>query len=425
MFKRMVAVNGFMSSVEGANGAKEVWIVNHYAVVPSMPGVTRHFSIAKEMVGRDIEVKIFAADRGNHNPSEPLERKRLSLATKENIEGIEFFWLRSKSYTKNDWRRGLNLLLFAVNSFLVNLFRHKPDLMIVSNPHLIAVAAGVLLARLRGIKVVVELRDIWPKALLELSDSRYQSAAFSLLELVEKYAYKNAYGFIAVSQGIVDYLRTKGVGDKEILLVPNGVDFNIFRESHGKQETRERLGLPLDRFIAMYVGVHGLANSLDTILDAAAMMSNDSPLFVLVGDGIEKRRLISLKKQKELDNVVFLGPYPKIQMPEVMECADALVITLRDVDVFKYGISPNKFFEYMAARKPIICAVGGEIGRVVENNKCGIAVRPEDPGELVSAVKFLAANPGIANEMAKNGYEYVRANNDWSELSQRVLRYLD
>lgn len=418
-------MKGFVASAQRASGTKEAWIINHYAVAPDMPGVTRHFSIAREMVRKEIEVKIFAADQGVHNPSKPLKRKRLSLATKENIEGIEFFWLRSKSYTKNDWRRGLNLLSFAINSFLVNLFRHKPDLMIVSSPHLLALAAGVLLAKIRGIKVVVELRDIWPRALLELSENRYQSAAFSLLKLIEKYAYKNAYGFIAVSQGIVDYLRDKGVGDKEILLVPNGVDFNMFKETYDKQEARKKLGLPLGRFIAMYVGVHGPANSLDTILDAAAMPSDGSPLFVLVGDGIEKRRLVSLKEQKGLNNVIFLGPYPKIRMPEIMECADTLIITLRDVDVFKYGISPNKFFEYMAARKPIVCAVAGEIGRVVEANRCGVAVRPEEPGELMSAVEFLAANPGIADEMAKNGYEYVRANNDWNDLAQRVLTYLD
>ena len=421
----MVAVKRFLSFAERDKGTKEVWIVNHYAVAPDMPGVTRHFSIAKEMVRRDIRVKIFAADQGNLNPSKPLERKRLSFVTEEKVEGIEFFWLRSKSYSENDWRRGLNLLSFAVNSFLVNLFRSKPDLIIVSNPQLLAVAAGVLLAKLRGLKVVVELRDIWPKALLELSKSRYQSAAFSLLKIVEKYAYKNAYGFIAASLGIVDYLSAKRLGDKEILLVPNGVDFDMYKETYGKQEARKRLGLPLGRFIAMYVGVHGPANSLDTILDAASMASNDSSLFVLVGDGIEKRRLVSLKEQKGLNNVVFLGPYPKMQMPKVMECADTLVITLRDVDVFKYGISPNKFFEYMAARKPIVCSVGGEIGSVVEANRCGVAVRPEDPEELMSAVEFLAANPGIADEMAKNGYEYVRANNDWSELAQRVLRYLE
>jgi glycosyltransferase involved in cell wall biosynthesis len=172
--------------------------------------------------------------------------------------------------------------------------------------------------------------------------------------------------------------------------IPNGVHLSNFKLiDQGRDKQREQFGFI--GFTIVYTGAHGPANALETIISAAAILhkKRSDIQFVLVGDGPSKDDLVENAKERGLTNIRFLDPVPKGMIPQLLSVADAAVITLRSVDAFSYAISPNKLFDYMAAGKPVICAVPGDVGRLVERNKAGLTVEPEDAIALAEAAECL------------------------------------
>jgi len=182
-----------------------------------------------------------------------------------------------------------------------------------------------------------------------------------------------------------------------------------------------------NKFTLIYTGAHGPANSLDTILKAAdKLRENKNIEIVLVGDGISKERLLKQAKEMKLNNVTFLAPIPKSEIPGILIAADAAIITLKKVKVFSYGISPNKLFDYMAARKPIICAVEGEMAEKVENIGCGISVIPEDDNLMAEAIIRLVNLPqDELKKMGDNGYKEIEENYSREKLAQKLISLIE
>ncbi|MBE3575644.1 MAG: glycosyltransferase family 4 protein, partial [Firmicutes bacterium] len=233
------------------------------------------------------------------------------------------------------------------------------------------------------------------------------------MRLLERWLYRVAEKIIILAPGSEGYLLSRGVQKDRIAYIPNGVHLGNFqaggdspagqaasgvndlqvpqREAAASGAGRAGEG---ETFTVIYTGAHGPANSLETVLEAAQLLKGQPGIrFMLVGDGPSKAALVKKAQELGLKNVLFMDPVPKEQIPSLLAGADAALITLRAAQAFAYAISPNKLFDYMAAGKPVLCAVPGDMARLVVENHAGLAVEPEDPGALAQAVTRLKEMP--------------------------------
>ncbi len=366
----------------------EIWIINHYAVTPDVPAASRHYDLGSELSKKNIRVKVFACDY-RVGLKQNIRLRKGELYKKEAVNNVDFVWIWADPYERNNWRRVWNMVSFARNAYKTGVqLREKPDFIIGSSPHLFAALAGYFLAKKNRARFFLEIRDLWPLFLIEIGGMSKYNPLMVLFRLIEKYLYKKADRIIVLAPGSTGYLQENGVNPNKVVFIPNGVHLGHFQVIGDKDALRESYGFK--KFTIVYAGAHGPANALHTILNAAALLrDNDGVEFLLVGDGVMKDQLVDKARSLDLENVRFMEPVARTEIPRVLKAADAGVITLKNVPSFAFGVSPNKFFDYMASSLPIIAAVGGEINRIVSDNELGAAVPPEDHARLAEAVKYL------------------------------------
>lgn len=402
-----------------------IWWINQYAVTPDLPGGTRHYDLAVELGRLRHHVRVFASDV-NLSLRRPTKLQQGQLYDVEDVNGVTFVWIKSAGYRKNDWRRALNMLSFSWN--LLRVARRigddsRPDVIIGSSPHPFAALAATHLASVFGARFVLEVRDLWPQALIDMGALRESHPAARALRLIEHYLYSRADRIIVLAQGAERYLVGRGVQPERIVYLPNGVHLDHFRVSADRQSNRKRFGF--NRFTVVYAGAHGPANALDTVVQAARMVSDLPVEFVLVGDGPSKEALVRLARSTGIDNVRFMPPIPKRDVADLLSAADAGVITLRNAQAFSYAVSPNKLFDYMAAGLPILCAVPGDIAQMVRSAQAGLVVDPENPADLADAVRRLFTLPSVDREqMGRRGRAFLEANFDRRVLARRLVQAL-
>lgn len=403
---------------------KEVWFVNQYAIPPELPGGTRHYDFGVELTRSGYRVRIFVA-----NVNLKMRRVVRDLGKnnwlEESLDGVFFEWVRTSTYVRNDWRRVLNMLNFSRHAYRAGLDQQsRPDVVIGSSPHLFAALVGLRLARRYGARFILEVRDLWPQTLVDMTGVSERHPVVWGLRLIERHLYRQAEHVIVLAEGSIPYLVERGVPRERISYLPNGVHPDHFVSHLTTEEARAKFGF--DRFTVVYAGAHGPANALHTVLDAAGRMENESGIeFVLVGDGPAKPALEQQAREAGLTNVRFMAPIPKTDVPDLLAAADATVITLQDTKVFYYGVSPNKLFEYMAAGRPVMCAVPGDMAGLVAENGCGLTSPPEDGAHLAEQVRRLAAMPTPEREkMGERGRDLIRRRFSRPELARRLMELI-
>lgn len=403
----------------------EIWWVNQYAITPDLPGGTRHYDFGVELAKRGHRVKIFASDL-SLSLRKRTKLRPDQLFSIEERDGVQFVWIASAEYQRNDWRRAWNMLSFSLN--LLRVARTlavdaRPDVIIGSSPHPFGALAATRIARNTGARFYLELRDLWPQALVDMGGLRESHPAVRLMRGIEQYLYAQAEKFIILAQGSERYLRDRGVEASRIVFVPNGVHLGHFSPREDRNASRKRFGFT--QFTIVYAGAHGPANALGTII-AAARLVKDLPIeFVLVGDGPAKQELERRAIDVGTSNVRFLPPVAKGDIPDLLSAADAAIITLKNAAAFAYGISPNKLFDYMAAARPIVCAVPGDMARMVQEAGAGIAVPPEDPEALARAVRDLVSLPAdVRQSFGEQGRAYLAERFSRERLVDRLVEVL-
>ncbi len=395
---------------------KLLWI-NHFAVPPGEGGGTRHYEMSRELVQRGWGVTIVASDFNLHTRRYTRRAgadDRRVIA--EEYDGVAFRFPWTAPYEKNDWRRAWNWLSFARAVWRWSPERGRPDVVIGSSPHLFAALAGERLAARWGVPFVFEVRDLWPESMVAAGGSK--GPVYTAFKWIANYLYGRADRILCLARGTQTYLRDKlDIPEEKLEFVPNGVDPNAFPEV-------ERSARPTTTLI--YAGAHGPANGLDTVLGAADRLRERSDIrFRLVGDGPSKGDLKRQAEQMELDNVAFLDPVPKAQMPEVLGNADAGLMVLRETPLFAFGVSPNKLFDYMGAALPVVCNVPGEVAWMVEEADTGEQAENGSAEALATAVERLAdRTPEERAEMGRSGRAWVAREHGRTVLAERLDRVL-
>lgn len=396
----------------------EVWLVNHYALTPDRPGGTRHYDLGTELTKHGLKVKVFACDINL------ATRKRTSLDEKElyRVEkrgDLEFVWINAVEYEQNNWKRIHNMVSFSRNfQRVARMMGSRPDVIVGSSPHPFTGMAALKMARRFKARFWVELRDLWPQALIDMGGMTESSTQAKGMRYMEKKLYAAGERFIILAEGSAQYLEKRGVPREKILYIPNGVHLDHFQPSRTREESRAKFGF--DKFSAVYAGAHGPANALHTILDASKQTSDDIE-FVLVGDGPSKAALLQQAKSEGLKNVRFIDPIPKDEIPNLLAAADTGVITLKDVEAFAYAVSPNKLFDYMGASLPVVCATPGDMARMVETAGAGLVAKAENADDLATKTNAMAAlSESDRIEMGRKGRQYVGENFSRQALAAKL-----
>lgn len=293
------------------------------------------------------------------------------------------------------WKRSLDYSSFMASSFLASLANRGFDVVIGTSPQIFTVCSAFMVGKLKKIPFVFELRDLWPES-IKAVDALRMSAIIKVFERLELYLYKKSSKIISVTESFKENLISRGVEPSKIEVVINGVDLTRFRPQLKDQELIDRYGLG-GKFVVGYVGTHGMAHALDTLLYSAVMFQNgdsgdDQIRFLFLGDGAEKLKLMELAQSLSLKNVVFVDSVPKNEVARHWSLLDVAIIHLKKDPLFRTVI-PSKLFECMGMGIPIAHGVKGESARIVENHNLGLLFEPENPASLYQTLKKMQSNP--------------------------------
>lgn len=346
---------------------KRLLALNHFANPTDAPGGTRMVELAAHL--DEWDTLVVAADRN------------LFTRRARRVDTESFRTVPTLPYAANGLARMGNWASYAVSATALGLTRTRPDVVLASSPHLLAGFAGWLLSIRHRCGFVFEVRDLWPEVLADTDRLDRSSRTFRMLRSLEEFLYRRADSIVVLSTGVRDHLMDRGVPSEKVHLVPNGADPADLSPSRGREDTRS--GLRWSGVVALYAGAHGPANGLEALLDAAASLSTSHPelLVVLLGDGISKPSLVESAELRSLDNVSFLDPVPKSEMADLLSAADIGVHVLADIPLFRYGVSPNKLFDYLAAGLPVLTNTEGEVAGIVRDAGAGVAVCPSGLGD--------------------------------------------
>lgn len=383
-------------------------------------GGTRHHELARFLARRGYRVSIIAS------PVSYLTGKTgASTAPVEETYGEGRVTIH-RAYTyaalhKSFVHRVFSFFSFMISSFIAGLKVGPVDLVWGTSPPIFQGVTAWLLARLKGAPFLFEVRDLWPAFAIQVGVLK-NKLLISLSRWLERFLYRRADVLMVNSPGFVRHVQRRGA--RRVVLVPNGADAAMFDPHATGVDFREEHHLE-GRFVALYAGAHGLSNDLGVVLDAARLLSNRPEIcIVLLGDGKDKPALVAAAGHLELRNVVFLPPVPKAGMAEALAAADACIAILKPVSLYK-TVYPNKVFDYMAAGRPVICAIDGAIRKVVEAAEGGVFVPPGDPEALAKAIRALAADPDRCHEMGHNARHYIEQHFDRTALAQKLVDLIE
>ena len=341
------------------------------------------------------------------------------------LDGIDVLrvWVKA-SPVKTFKSRMAFYLSYMANAALVGALKARGpfDVVYATSPPLFVGAAGLALHGLKRAPFVFEVRDLWPELAVALGELR-SPRAIAWAGKLEELCYNRASRIVVVTEGIRQRLLARGYPAGKLALIPNGANTELFqRQPALGAQFRVEHGLG-DAFVAVYAGIHGIAQGLETLLHAAAALRNDPAVrFVLVGEGPVKADLQALRAELGLDNVLMLPEQPRSAMPAILSAADAAIVPLRKLDLFQ-GALPSKMFDAWACGLPLLLSIDGEARRTLEAAQGGIYVPPEDPAALAEAIRALAAQPDRGRSLGQNGRRYTEQHHS-RQAQARALEQL-
>ncbi len=416
--------------------------INHYAGSITHGMEYRPYYLAREWVRLGHKVTIVASNF-SHVRSQNIVMPDNKNYLHEQIDGIDYIWCKTPPYPENGIKRVINIFTFLYRvkkliPYFTKWYKHfgsyafdKPDIVIASSTYPFDTKIAHKIAKKVNAKFIYEVHDLWPLTPIELGGMSKYHPFIYLMQRAENFGYKHADRVVSLLPKAQAYMQEHGMHPDKFVYIPNGVSIS---DSQNNQDQIPHAYIDKIaqikqeyQFLIGYLGGMGESNALEFLIDAAAKIAQtpqiNSPnvAFVLVGDGVCKEALIKRVQAENIDNVFFLPAIAKTTVPDFLSKMDALYIGWHKLSIYRFGICPNKLFDYMLAAKPIIHSVtaGNDL---VQEARCGITVAAEDIDAIKEAIEQIA---GIQldkqKELGNNGQEYVIANHDYAVLAQKFL----
>jgi glycosyltransferase involved in cell wall biosynthesis len=397
------------------------------------PGGTRHHELARYLAGRGHRVTIIASPISyltgtalRPPPFSEIAKNPLGKMGGEQ-EGGGVRVLHTYTYQalhKSFVHRVFSFFSFMASSFFAGLRVKKVDLVWGTSPPIFQGVTAWLLARLKGVPLLFEVRDLWPAFAIAVGVLK-NPLLIKMSLWLERFLYRHADRVMVNSPGYMAHVSQ--LGARQVELVPNGADPQMFDPADQGSAFRSANRLE-HKFVLLYAGAHGMSNDLGVVLQAAKLLqgadTSQKIMIVFLGDGKEKPALQQQTVEMQLTNVLFLPPVPKSGMAAALAGADACLAILKPIEEYKTTY-PNKVFDYMAAGRPVTLAIDGVIREVVESAGCGIFVQPGDPSALAQAIQALAADPARSRQMGLAGRRYLEEHFSRSAVAEKLARLME
>lgn len=398
---------------------KTIWILNHY----SRLGSGRHYKFSQNLSKRGYNVKLFAAST-IHNSN----KNRINDSSKyiEEVEGdISCIYIKARNYIGNGKQRIFNMLDFTrgLMSLSKKFDNEKPDIIIASSVHPLTWISGYRLAKRYNAKFIAETRDLWPETLIAMGKIKENSIPARILYKLEKFIYKKADRLIFTFPGGNDYVQSIGLDSSKVRYINNGIDIEEFNYNKKNYEYKDEDLNDENTFKVLFTGAIGKANAIKNVVRVAEWLEEkkiNNIKFYIFGDGPERNELERYIEEHNLKNIKFKGRVEKKYIPSILNKSNLNIFSLEHLpNLFKYGLSPNKMFDYFASGKPIVSNV--ECGYdMLEKYNCGTTV----PGDSVEALaegvlKFYNMSKEEYNTYCKNALKAAE-NFDFKILADRL-----
>lgn len=395
-----------------------ILLINQYSYPPGKSNWRRHFDLFKKFSKENYNIDIICGSFVHDRKEEILnkgEKYRLI-----NGEGIKYHILSGILY-KSKIVRMLSMIQFFFKVLLFSKkLKDKPDIIYASSPHPFNGLAGMYLARKYKCPFILEIRDLWPETWVAMGATTKKSILYKVFAYIEKVLYKNADKIVTLTAN-KDYYISVGVDEKKVEIVSNGVDLEKYDSLVGEESP---IKLSENKFNILYTGAHGTANCLEFILEVAKLLKDDNIMFNLIGEGEKKEELIKKAEEYNLKNIKFYPPINKNFIPSTLKNGDAMILPVRNKSLYKYGISPNKMYEYFASSRPIIFS-GNVANDMVKEANAGISVEAENIEKIKKAILSLYNMSRDKREvLGKNGRKYVEENYDIKILSKKIEKII-
>lgn len=401
-----------------------ILIIHQYYLGKDDPGGSRFNQFAKYWAAKGHRITVIAGTV-HYATGKKHKRYRGKWIAKEreadNISILRTFV--SEAYNKSFLGRLWAYISFTISSTWAAIFYSgAQDLVLASSPPLFVGIAGYITSRVKRIPFVFEVRDLWPESAIDMGILN-NILAIKLAFWLERFIYHRADKINVLTPAFKAALVKKRVPSDKITTIPNGADLDIFRPAPTENWVRKEYGWN-KKFVVMYMGAHGVANHLIQLVEVAReLRDHEDILFVLIGDGMEKPKLVAKAQEYRLKNIQFIDSQPKRRIVDFVNAADVCTAVLKKAETFK-TVYPNKVFDYMSCAKPIILAIDGVAKELIEEAKAGIYVEPENIQMFKEAVLKLHKNPLLCQAFGQNGYEYVTQNFSREQLADQYEKIL-
>lgn len=331
---------------------------------------------------------------------------------REQSEGVRVFrtWIYATP-NKGVFKRLLSQLTFAISSVFAYPFIGQQDIVYTEYPPLFSALSGYIMSRLCRAKYILNVADLWLDFAAELNMVKKKSVFFKIAKIVERFCCLKADKITTPTQSFLNNLiEAEKIDQNKIYLLANAVDTNFFTscsEPEAYKQVRSKCGLD-NKFVLFYGGMHGPSQALHILIEAARILKEKPICFLFVGDGSEKKSLMTLAQKYRLENVIFKDIVPKDQMPNFICAADSCIVSLIGLPMIQKAI-PSKTLEYMACAKPVIANAGGELAQLIKKAKCGIVIKPGNPTALAKGINEMASTQmDVRILMGSNGRSYIK-----------------
>ena len=395
-----------------------IWIINHYIDVPGKGRYLRHYNFAKELQKRGHKVTLFTASTTHGTDLNVINDEK--KYKEEIIDSLKSAYTKAKNYTGNGKDRVINMVQFYKNLLSVSKRYSGADVVYCSAPHSLTWLASRKIAKNNNAKLICETRDLWPETFIEMGKFSKNHPVAKILYAIEKSVYKSSDALIFTMEGGKDYLKSRGINRDNVFHINNGVVLEDFNESIKKYHLED---VDLDDkniFKVVYTGALGRANQVDTLIDAMNKLSDYEDIKLIVyGKGEFEASLIKKVRENSQKNVVFKGSVDKRYVPSIVTRSNLNVITGQDINLYKYGMSFNKLFEYLAANKPILSNLKCNYD-IIEKFNCGKTVKSGSADALRDGILYFYNLKDIDYKQFCENSKEAAANYDYKILTDKL-----
>ncbi|MBU8880778.1 glycosyltransferase family 4 protein [Bacillus sp. FJAT-29790] len=402
-----------------------ILLINHYAGSKYHGMEYRPYYLAREWVKLGHNVTIIAASYSHVRNVQPKIDQNW---TAEIVDGIRYVWINTPSYEGNGLGRIKNMV-----TFVKSIYRYKtkilqeinPNVVIASSTYPLDIYPAKAIAKASKAKLIYEVHDLWPLSPKELGGMSRYHPFIMVMQQAENFAYKHCDLVVSLLPKAKGHMVEHGLDPVKFYYIPNGIDIDEWNSPLNKipkemsafiNEMKEK-----GQFLIGYAGAHGVANSLEILIESVNLLKVNPISLIMVGKGPEKINLKGLAKKYNLENIHFFEEIPKNTIPDFLSKMDVLYIGLQRQPLYRFGVSPNKLFDYMMSQKPVLHSI--EAGNdLVAESKSGVSVEPENPQAIADGIlKLMKLTEEERKQMGQNGYEYIISKHDYKKLAEHFI----